>query len=510
MTSQPDEYGNRFEMLITHLPMGFYRRTAGRQGRFVAANPALAKIHGYESLEEFMKCDIGDFCAGPADLEALTASLANEGEFVSRELLLKKRDGTTFPANVSETIVRDSRDDTVYIDGTVEDITERKRIEQELLKVKETSEDVNRAKSEFLARMSHEIRTPMNGIIGLTELVLNTEITQKQRDNLRYIQESANSLLRIIDDILDFSKIEAGTLELNRTDFELRDIVYDTARYLAPRAHEKGIELVCHVLPDVPDALIGDPDRLRQIIMNLAGNAVKFTEDGEVSIRVELTEMTGEDAVILFRVCDTGIGIPQEQQDRIFQSFEQADGSSTRKYGGTGLGLTIAMELAQKMGGTLRMESPNPDSQGSEDYPGSVFSFAARFGIQKAPKTKAVESKADLQGMRILIADDNEMGNETHIGRGCICGVDGNGKGLCLRRTFPTADYRPSYAGVGWAHIGQENTLQSPVHQNEDIVVVFVSAGRKRSTVPRDRHRRLPAETCQTIGIARCHFDINE
>jgi two-component system sensor histidine kinase/response regulator len=333
--------------------------------------------------------------------QSWTDSVAGRGPY-DVEYRIRRSDGGYRWFKTRGVPIRDGGGNIFKWFGTCTDITTAKQLEDQLRQLKDAAEAANRAKDEFLANVSHEIRTPMNAILGMTELVLDTPLTDDQRQCLRTVKSAADSLLGVINDLLDFSKIEAGKLELDSGDFSLRTAMGDTLRALAVRAHKKGLELISHVQPDVPDALVGDAGRLRQVLLNLVGNAIKFTDEGEVVVRVEAAGDTAPEGEIgmRFTVRDTGIGIPPEKQGQIFRAFEQEDTSTTRKYGGTGLGLTIAARLVALMGGQIAVDS----APGR----GSTFVFTARFGLQPDPaEPTAAPPPVLLRNLPVLIVDDN-------------------------------------------------------------------------------------------------------
>ncbi len=373
-------------------------------GRFLRVNQKFCDIVGY-SREELLTMswhDITDPSDLVASLEQYGPLLRGEVPSFSLEKRYRRKDHSLVWVDVSVSLQHDAAGLPAYAIAMVQDISERKGLEGDLRQAKESAEAGNRAKDEFLANVSHEIRTPMNAILGMTELALDTPLAEDQRQYLKTVKSAADNLLVILNDLLDFSKIEAGTLELDLGDFSLSAALGDTLRTLAMRADKKGLELLSHVQPEVPDDLVGDASRLRQVLLNLVGNAIKFTERGEVVVRVEADDNPAPDGQVglRFAVSDTGIGIPLEKQEVIFRAFELEDTSTTRKYDGIGLGLTIASRLVALMGGTITVES--------QPGRGSTFAFTARFRRQAHSREPvAAWPPVLLHNLPVLIVDDN-------------------------------------------------------------------------------------------------------
>ncbi len=407
----------QFRGIFNNALEGLFQATP--QGRFISVNPSMASFLGYDSQDELISSvnDIASQCyVNPDDYHELSNNMQKKHYIAGTELQFRRKDNTKFWGSLSIRAILDSNGELYCFEGSLVDITERKRgekaeREREVAeREREIAESASRSKSEFLANMSHEIRTPMNAIIGLSHLALQDKMSDKQQKYLGKIQSSANSLLGIINDILDFSKIDAGKLQFEIMDFSLDDVLENLSNLISLKAGEKGIELMFDIDPGVPRLLIGDQLRLGQVLINLANNAVKFTHEGEIliSARPEKEEPGKETegrVTLRFSVKDTGIGLTKEETEKLFQAFSQADGSTTRKYGGTGLGLTISKNLVEMMGGEIGVEN----TKGK----GSTFFFTAVFGRNVQEQKEEIQKPSvDLIGLKALVVDDNIVARE--------------------------------------------------------------------------------------------------
>ncbi|MBV8452374.1 MAG: response regulator, partial [Deltaproteobacteria bacterium] len=325
--------------------------------------------------------------------------LWKDGVITNMELSLRRKNGTILPCLFSAALTEIGSE--LCVVAIVHDITELKRTEADLVQAREAALAASRAKSEFLSSMSHEIRTPMNAVLGMADLLADTELSSEQRRYLDIMVANGNALLELINSILDLAKIEAGRMWIEKTDFDLTDLIEKTISTFGIRAHGKGLELAARIEPGVPDHLTGDPLRLRQVLINLLGNPVKFTELGQIILEVAKAPGPDRPGALMFTVTDTGIGIPQDKLEQIFSSFAQADSSTTRKYGGSGLGLAIAKRLTELMGGQITVES--------ELGKGSKFSFTAQFGLAPRILSPATQVVLSLSGYRVLVIDDNQI-----------------------------------------------------------------------------------------------------
>ena len=390
------ESETKFRELFKSVMDSMYQTTM--DGELLAANPALVKLLGYDSEEELKAAGlVTNIYAEPHKRSEFIRSVVLQGEVRNKEMVLTRKDGTRITVLDNFRAVLDASGIVAYLEGTLIDISDRIAFEQELARARDSAIQASRLKSEFLANMSHEIRTPMNGVIGMTNMLLDTHLSLEQREYAVAVRRSAGFLLEIINDILDFSKIEAGKPQLASIDFSPRVCVEEVLEMLFEMAEERKLEILCHFDDTVPDALRGDPGRLRQVITNLVGNALKFTEQGEVIVRVSAKDSSAPEVLLEFDVSDTGIGITPDQMARIFEPFCQGDGSTTRKYGGTGLGLNISRRIAETMKGSIDVKS--------EPGVGSTFHFTAMFE-NRSPGV-AWSPPEVLKGLRVLVVEDN-------------------------------------------------------------------------------------------------------
>jgi two-component system sensor histidine kinase/response regulator len=481
--------------LLENVPDYIYFKDT--ESRFIRASASLARSFGVTDPADVEgKTDFDFFTE-----EHARSAYNDEQEIIRTGQPISKEEKETRPGRPDAWVLttkmplRDEDGNIVGTFGISKDITEPKLANQALEKARREAEAANRAKSEFLANMSHEIRTPLNGIIGMTDLAIETELTPEQRDYLDTVKISADALITVINDVLDFSKIEAGKIDFETTAFDLRDSLAGSLKTISVRADEKGLELLCEVASDVPDVVMGDPSRLRQIVLNLVGNAIKFTHEGEVTLRVACLEKNDQECKLQFTVADTGIGIPAEKQKTIFEAFSQADTSTTRKYGGTGLGLTISTRLVELMSGKMWLES--------EVGKGTQFHFTIKLAVGNAQELEVGTSVPAeiLKGVKTLIVDDNRTnrrildGMLTRWGMKAVQVESGAEALQALAdaqaagdpfRVILTDMHMPKMDGFGFIERIRENP-----HMSAATIMMLTSAG-----------HRGDAARCQALGIS--------
>ncbi|MGC3967924.1 MAG: response regulator [Pirellulales bacterium] len=407
-----EKYRSIFENAVE----GMFQTTP--DGRYLSANPALARIYGYQTPDELMKSldqiDVQLYVeAGRRD--DFRTMVERDGMVRDFESAVRCRDGSIIWISENARAIRDARGNVICYEGTVVDVTSKRQASL-LQAEKDAAETANRTKSEFLANMSHEIRTPLNGVMGMLELLGTTQLDSKQKRFVHLAQSSSDALLGLINQLLDFSKIEAGKVELERIEFRLHPMIEDLAEVFAHKAQKKGVELACRIRHNVPDVVLGDPERVRQVLVNLTNNAIKFTDLGEVRIEVSCEGDQDAAKLVRFAVFDSGIGVPADRRDRLFQPFTQVDASTTRKYGGTGLGLSICKQLVEAMGGSIEyVERPEG---------GSIFQFTLPLEPteQSAPASRLLPH--GLRKIRVLAVDDVEANRELLVENFARWGVE--------------------------------------------------------------------------------------
>ena len=478
-----------------------------QDGQIVLANPRAESMFGYER-EELIGRSIELLI--PASRRTIHRTHVKEYFAAPRPRLMNarrelpglKKDGREIPLEIGLSPVY-MENETLVLSSLI-DITSRKQAEEALREARDAAQAASRSKSAFVAHMSHEIRTPLNGVLGMLELLDRTQVTEQQQEHIQLAKLSAESLLQVLNDILDFSKIEAGKLELESTAFQLRDLIGDTLLTLGLKAAEKQLELVCQIAPDVPDDLFGDAGRLRQVLINLVGNAIKFTHEGEIVVKLDCLSVSTRETTLRFSVRDTGVGIAKDKQQRVFEAFGQADSSTTRRFGGTGLGLSISQQLIEMMGGQLKLES----QQGS----GSTFWFDVTLDRQLVgPERKATEPPQYLcAGASVMVVDDNatnrdvlqELLTSWGMRARCIAGArqalhvltgsesDDAQVDLILLDSVLPAGQAATNGGQnenGW--ILAEKIREIPRYDEIPIIMLAVSAS------------RASADRCATLGV---------